>query len=428
MRERVINSIQGVIKKGAHYVILGSFCSKFAAFFGSMFLVRALTKSEYGILSYYENIYGYFMLAAGFGLSAGLLRYIIIVKESGEKKWLYSYAIRRGETYNAILVVLFVCVCLLYPHPQEFLNAKMAGVTLVLIIPFQYLISLSLSALRGLFDYALFASLSFLTSLCLIVARVVGAKLNGLYGSVLYRLAGEILCACVCVFIVFFLRFRGVQAKAPSGFVRSFNVYSIQIMFTDGLWALFMLNDVFMLSQLSGNATAIADYKIAYVIPANLSLISSSIGVFSAPYFTKKDSEGDTKWVKSNLRKLRLFTLLLMFCAAALCGLLAKPIIEILFGHQYLTCVPIFRVLLAASVINNGFRYTTANIYSAIGLQRKNLMIAGMGVIAQIIINSIAIPYYGAMGVAFGSVGVQFLMSAALSLGMRNYGSGASVD
>ena len=56
--------IETLKETGAFHVIVGSFMTKFASFFGSIFIVRLLTKSEYGILSYYENFMGYFFIFA----------------------------------------------------------------------------------------------------------------------------------------------------------------------------------------------------------------------------------------------------------------------------------------------------------------------------------------------------------------------------
>ncbi len=419
MKERIMNTIKKVMEKGAHYVIMGSFLTKFVAFFGSIFLVRLMSKLEYGILSYYENIYGYFLLAAGLGLAVGMLRYTVIAEQIEEKKTLYIYSMKRGELYNLILVIIFSAVCMLFPHPEEFRDSYVVGILLIVIIPFQYLLTLNLSILRGLFDYKSYAFMSLAASTIFILARVAGAKIYGLYGTVSFRLAAEILCAIGCVVFVYTKYFKSVLMNRNSILIKPLNTYSIQIMFTDGLWALFMLNDVFMLSQLSGDATMIADYKIAYVIPANLSLISSAIGVFAAPYFTKKDNEGDHRWVKKNLYKLEALTVGLMLVAIIFCMLLTRPIIMLLFGRQYLSCIPIFRILLISSLVNNGIRYTIANVYSAIGLQKKNLIIAGIGVISQIIINAVLIPDFGSTGVACGSVVVQIIMSIILILEIR---------
>lgn len=414
MIAKIIKSAKVAFRKGAQYIIIGSFLTKFVAFFGSVFLIRFLTKDDYGILTYYENFYGYFLLFSGMGFAYGLQRYIIISDSLPEKKGIYQYSIKRGECYNFLLFAVFSLLCVFYSHPAEFKSELFIGVILSAIIPFQYLLTLNLSALRGLFDYKAYAALAFFTSAFFVVCRVVGAIVAGLHGTVFFRLSAEFLCAILSTVYVHHHYFRSADKRLRRDMVKPLNAYSLQLMITDGLWALFMLNDVFLLSRLSGNATVVAEYKTASVIPGNLSLISAAIGVFVAPLFTKKENDADFKWVMSNFRSLQLITFGLVFVAVVFCMVFAKQIIVILFGSQYLEMLSAFRILLVSSLLNNGVRYTIANVFSAIGLQKRNLFVATTGVVLQVAMDLLLIPKYGLIGVSYSNVIVQFIMSAIL--------------
>ena len=105
---------KNLIKNGAGHVILGSFITKFITFFGSIFIVRFLTKSEYGVLSYYENILGYFCIFSGMGMASGILRYLILAETIEEKKGCYSMALKRGNTWNIALCVIGTAFCFFY--------------------------------------------------------------------------------------------------------------------------------------------------------------------------------------------------------------------------------------------------------------------------------------------------------------------------
>ncbi|MBP5587677.1 MAG: hypothetical protein J6X37_03020, partial [Treponema sp.] len=58
LKEKISISIQ----KGAFHIFAGSMLTRFISFFASIVVVRVLSKSDYGILSYYENLYNYFFL------------------------------------------------------------------------------------------------------------------------------------------------------------------------------------------------------------------------------------------------------------------------------------------------------------------------------------------------------------------------------
>lgn len=406
-----------LIKNGALHVILGSFLTKFVSFFGSIFLVRIISKSDYGVLSYFENFISYFTILAGLGLASGLSRYIVLADDVAMRKSCFNYALKRGSVWNIILVVIATIFMTLYPHPAAFRGYNHISIMLIICIPFVFLCNSSLSTLRALFDYKSYAFLAFTTSVFLILMRILGAAINGLNGAVLFRLLSEIICAVSCLICIFFKYFKIIEAnKLDSQFSNEMNSYSFQIMITDGLWAIFMLNDMFILGQMIGDLLIIADYKVAYVIPANLSILTNAIGIFVAPYFTRHEKENDWGWIKKNYKLLLAFTTLVMGVLTILCFISAVFLITLMYGKKYLSAVPIMRVLLLASFFNNGIRSAVANILSAMGMQKTNLFVAAGGIVLQILLDVLLIPIYGSKGVAFSSVLVYLFMGIILLL------------
>ena len=102
-----------------------------------------------------------------------------------------------------------------------------------------------------------------------------------------------------------------------------------------------------------------------------------------------------------------------------LCSVLAKPIITLIFGENYLSAVPIMRLLLIASFFNNGIRSSIANVLSAVGEQKLNLYVAGGGMALQVLMDCLLIPRFGGLGVAVSSVSVYIAMSLALGFIVR---------
>lgn len=409
------SKIKPLIDNGAFHIIVGSFCTKFVAFIGSYFLVRVLSKADYGILSYYENIVSYFAIFIGLGLSSGLLRFLILAKTNGEKKMCYERAIKRGTIYNLILLAACVLFCFLFKHPESFASYWFIGAGLAICAFMEFYVNSSLSSLRSSFKAKSYAVIAFITSALIIVARIAGALSFGLFGSVSFKIVIEILCAVFCVLFVYKTIFKGIK-KEPldKAFCREIDKYSLQVMFTDGLWAIFMLNDLFLLGQFIGDESILADYKVAYVIPANLSIMTYAIGVFIAPYFTKHEKEKDYNWVKKNCIKTTIITFFIMSVFTIVCFIFAEPFIVFLYTDKYISSVEIMRILLIASLFNNGIRQTIANILSAIGLQKANLIVAGIGIAIQVVLDIIFIPLWGSIGVAWSSVIVYFIMSMFL--------------
>jgi O-antigen/teichoic acid export membrane protein len=182
-------------------------------------------------------------------------------------------------------------------------------------------------------------------------------------------------------------------------------------MVTNGLWLLFYLNDIFFLGLLGSNLV-IADYKAAYIIPANLSIISVSIGVFISPYFIK--NENNHIWIRANFTKLILFISILMFSVSLIIWIFAHTIVSILYGEAYLNSINYMRLIVIGMFINSSMRYTISNLLSAMGHVRSNLLVSITGVVTQVLLLFLIVPKYSVTGLILVDIIVYFGMTVAL--------------
>lgn len=408
---KIKKSIKSLYDSGAFHITIGSFFTKFVAFFGSIFVVRLLSKEDYGILQYVENLYGYALVFAGLGLPFSILRYVIIA-DSNKKRVYLDYAIEHSLIRDFIICSILLLLNFFFPYPNNFGAAKKYIPILAILLPFQNLITNASYSLRSIFKTKEYAYVSFITSLLLIVGRIIGARIRGLSGVVWSRLIINALLSIVLVALVYRIFPSSKGERLTYKEKKDVNLYSLQYMASSGLWAIFMLNDTFFLSFFTNNPTLVAEYKVAYVLPGNLSLISTAIGIYVAPFFTKNENNID--WVKKKF-KITIVT------TGSIIGLLtigmiifAKPLIGFIYGESYLNIVPLMRILLLSAFLNSGFRYVTANLLAAMGKVKENLFVSIMGVILQLVLDVLLIPKYEAVGVAVASCIVFLVMSLAL--------------
>ena len=400
-------------EKGLAHIFAGSFLTKFIAFFGSILLVRSLSKFDLGVLSYLENKYGYVWIFAGMGLSNAILRFVVLEDELAGKKRFFLYAIKTGLLFNLALVVLASGINLIYPHKSEYQPYAWLLFFLLGSLPFQYFTDSVLSHERAMFENRRYMAFSLLISVSIISGKIIFGKLFGVKGAVFsqaftYVALGIILyCATSLKHYgkPLFFRVESIENK------KEVNTYSAQYMITNGLWAVFMLNDIFLLG-LYCSPEIVAEYRVAYTIPGCVSLISSSIGIFVAPYFVKY--EKDLAWVRSNYKKTMLGTAGFVGLVCLMIALLTKPLILLLYGEQYLSVSSVMRLLLVAAFFNCGLRYTTANILAAMGQIRYNLIVSAIGTLLQVGINLLVIPRYASYGVAVTSCFVYLFMALSL--------------
>lgn len=388
-----------VWQKGAIHIFTGSFLNKFVVFFGSIVIVRLLSKTEYGMLGYAENLYSFAFILAGVGISNAIMRYVVLAQTVEEKKAVFFFSSRLAFKFNIILVALLEIINFFYPHSEGFEACRVYIYIMLISLPFQYYVDNGLALERAMFSNKKYALLSLATSASIIISKLVGASAAGLIGVIVLGVAVNFTLSLIMKYTSENKYFNEVQLNAITKEKKHQIIsYSIQYMITNGMWTLFMLIDIFMLGKLSNNPTVIADYKVAYAWPANISIICAAIGIFIAPYFIK--NENNPVWIRKNYIRTFLLSFIFVGSAGLVMILLAKPLIYIYGGPDYYNIIPLMQILTIGSIINNGLRYTTANIFAAMGRIKFNMAVSMLGIVVQILLNLYMIPRLGMYGPA----------------------------
>lgn len=416
MRSKIY-AIKGKISKlystGALHITVGSFATKFVAFFGSIVVIKLMSKEEYGLMGYVENIYSYAFLLASMGLSFAILRYLVITEDSREKKQYFSYIITRSITINVIVATIMCLVALVFIFPENYARAKYLVPVVALLLPFQDLVNEDLYTIRAFFKNKLYAYAAFITSSLLIIGRIVGAVIAGVDGVLWSRVLLNSLFAVLGIFYIskhYFIKEKVPPLPKPKRLI--VNTYSIQYMITNGFWALFMLNDIFLIGTMLNNPAVLADYKVAYVFPGNISIFAAAIGIFVAPYFTK--NENNKPWIRKYFKKVFIISSVVVGTVALIIAVFASPLIRLIYGEQYLNTLGLMRVLLVAAFLNSGVRFTIANLLASMGEIRYNMIVSVSGILIQVVLDIILIPTYGVMAVAISNCFVFGAMAIVL--------------
>lgn len=412
------NAIQNKLKKlwkaGGFHVVFGNFLNKFVVFFGSLLIVRFLSKTEYGELSYIENLYNFVYIIAGFGLSNAVLRFIVLEKDLDKKQTIFYYLVKMAMTFNCGIVVMGCIINCYYPHAEKFEAVSGYIYIMLLMLPAQYFNDNNLTLKRAMFDNTNFAYFNCAYAILVIMGKCIGAYSAAILGVVIIGIVIQYMYA-IWIFICnkkkYFSRNKEKTVISTKK-KREILVYSFQYMITNGMWSLFMLVDIFLLGLLMEEPTAIADYKVAYAWPANISIVCSAVGMFVAPYFIK--GEEDSKWVRKNFKKTFILNFFAVSGISIIISIAAKPLIFIYGGVDYYNVIPLMRTILISSFINNGLRYMTANCLAAMGKIRANMIVSFIGLILQIALDLLLIPRFGFFGPAYSGIIVYVFMALVL--------------
>lgn len=407
----MIDKIRQLYNKGAFHIIFGTFATKFVAFFGSIVVVRLLSKEDYGLVGYVENIYSYAFVIAGLGLANAVLRYVVIAPANRKKSY-FNYIAKHSMVRNCVISAIIIVINFFVVYPEGFKEVKYLLPILALLLPFQDLVNDGLYSLRALFKNRQYALISFIVSASLILGRITGAIIDGSRGVIVSRVIINALFGIFLLLYVSRLFLPAEKEDLQKAEIREINTYSFQYMITNGLWMIFSLNDVFILGLFCSNPGVVADYKVAYVIPGNISIIANAIAVFISPYFTK--NENNLFWIRKNFKKVYLINALILAVVTLALFLFAEPLIIFLYGEEYKNVVGLMRTLLIAAYCNAGLRYITANVLAAMGKIKYNMLISFGGMVAQIVLDIIFVQGYQAMGIAAASCMVYFFMAVML--------------
>lgn len=410
----ISDTLKRLHEKGALYIMVGSFLTKLAAFLGSILIVRLLTKADYGVLTSLENIYTYAYVLAGYGLNNAVLRYMVLTDGEKEKKGVLTHALRSGTCFNIALIIVIVVGASVVLDDDGGPNILVLLAIMLLALPLQYAFESSSCSLRALFQNKHYALLSLGCVVVVWALRACGAASFGLEGAVASWPVAYGLMALVGLFLVFRRHLPAEDGKQPDAQLRkSMRSYALQYMITNGLWVLFLQNDILLINCITGSSEMVATYKVAYTIPTAMSIVTYAIGVFVVPYFVKH--ENDHKWVWRSYRKILLVVCLALGAISFFMALFSAPILDVFFGSQYVSADALMRLLIVSAFINNGIRFTAANLLAAMGKVKVNLIVSAAGMVLQLVSDTVLISLFGIMGAAYSSIIVYSAMAIAIT-------------
>lgn len=186
-----------------------------------------------------------------------------------------------------------------------------------------------------------------------------------------------------------------------SGFYKKIFKFSVWFIFTPAVYSLFMYTDRWMLTRLLG-----LSYAGIYSVGINFSGLIFTFGMMMGNILTPNLSES---WEHGNKEKAirvlnfatKINTLVLLSGAMAL-FLFRVPIVSILYGKEYMGCIPVINILLIFWLFNS-ILWTIGSYAHLIEKTYIRFVCSFVGLISNVALNYILIPKYGLMGAALAT-------------------------
>lgn len=407
-----MNKGKSLVRAGFFHVFGSSTINQIISFAYSIFIVRVISKSDYGVYVSAMNAYSMLVLFSGFGIASALLQLGSEHANHTEKARSYfSFSNRFGLTVNAIISFIVLLAGLFFPLPIQGSNqllALMALLPILQIIRDLQIINLRVNLRNRAFGYAN-------------TTNVVLTSVFTILGAWLFSAEGIIFGQYLVVIIMLMVLTLIMKAPFPvsgSALSRKERKDLLQVAgisaFNNALTQLLGLLGTLVLSLAVKDETMIASYKVASTVPFALNFIPASLMMFAYPYFARHKS--DRQWTVQNYRLITI-VIGLMNALIVLGGvLLAEPIIIIVFGSNYLDAVLPFRILMLSYFFTGTLHYIAGNLLVTQRKLKFNLLIGVLGSVSSTLLNVLLVPGLLSVGAALAQLLTSVLLGVLATL------------
>lgn len=369
-----------------HHVFFSFLIAKICGFLGSLVIIRLLPENEYGILSIVMSVCAIFLPFSGFGSNQILLRYGAI-SEKENKQNLSSYLFFKGIFNEIILIVIFVGISLFYAPKYEniiiiflFFGIRLMGFYLSNHIQTYYRIS-------GKND--IFAKVS--------NAINIGGFILLLVLTYLFKFYGYLLAIALIPYLsLFWLKKEMFSAKRivydNKKEIWRFGIFTAATsVISETLFSL----DVMLLGFLM-NENAVANYKVAILLPSNITVLAISFMQSDYPLLSKNYQ--NKNFLRSYIKNYYKIFIPICILILGFFYFFKDLLLKVFFGTNYSHNSNLMMILLLGFTFGMLSRNLFGNLLPAIGKIEVNTWVSILSLIILCVTAYFLVNTFGILG------------------------------
>lgn len=394
---RVWRLIRSLFSDGFFHIVGAGTLNKAMSTVLSIVLVRVLSKVDYGTYSFAFSIVSIFVLFNGLGATSAALQLCCeLSNEPSRSDAVFSYAYRVSALVGGAFLICIVGMAMFVPLS---IPASAPLLALYCLYPMlQQLCDIKIVRLRVQLKNKEYAFATNVQTVAMCAMSIIGSLLFGAAGLVVGQTASLALTYLWLCIRFPFRNESGGKRRLASGDKRQYWNISLISAFNNGISQALTLVGNLLIASLTANELMVSDYRVATTIPFALLFVPSAIVTYIYPHFVQhKDVRS---WTTRNFKLLvvgsagLMGTITLFFC------LFAEPIMELVFGDQYLDAVPAMRVLMIGFFLTATFRTPAGNLLVTQRRLVANSVIGVILVVVCIAASYLLIPPMGMIGAA----------------------------
>ena len=421
--------------RGSSLLLGGKFLSRGINMLVDVLIVRHLTQADFGAFAYALSIVTIVKIIATFGMDRAITRFVPIYQEQKEYKKMF------GTVFMvfAMMLTLGLAMALMLngfrTYAAEAFFSDQQALALLLIMIFLAPVQAVDESIIGLF--AVFASpkaiffrknvFGPLLKLGVVMLLIAGG------GNVFILAWGQLAVGVlvVLIYMVLLIRLMRPLAVRENFKLRSMTVpwrevlpFTIPLLSSDLMYLLMNQMDVVMLKYFQGILDVASLRAIQPIAKMNQTVLLS-FGLLFTPLAARMFARGDREGINKLYWHNAIWIAVASFPVFALTFSLARPITILLFEERYADSA-VFLALLSFGYYFNaalGQNGLTLKVY---GKLRYSVTLNIMAGFANLGINFLLIPRYGALGAAIGTTATLVLHNIFKQAGLR-LGTGISI-
>lgn len=364
------------------------------------YFAKVLSTSTLGVYFLFLAVVGMASILGDAGFTGATLKRISEQEDTSEffASGLFVVLVLSGLVAAGVLI--------LNTAIQEYFNADMAFL-IAIAVPARVLSGFLLAVIRAEHRIAQTAKYNVLRKFFWIIGSIAFVSLGiHSYGLIYSQIAAFLLVLCLAA----------IEINTP---IRTPSVEKIKSLYNYAKFGISAYLDSFLykwldvlLIGLFVTQAAVGVYEIAWRVSAAVMLFSSAIETTITPHVSTWDATGDHESIEQLVPDAIFWSMFLVVPSVVGVALLGEEILKYVFTADYSSGALPLLILMVGKLVESIDR-PIKQIIS--GMDRPNLRMRGAlaSIIANLVLNTLLIPYLGLLGAAIGTT-VSFAFSTVL--------------
>jgi O-antigen/teichoic acid export membrane protein len=414
--------------RGSSLLLAGRMLSLAVNFATQVLIVRYLSKADFAAFAYGLSLVALGESLAVLGLDKAISRFLPIYDEQRAYGKVVGTLVMVAGTVLSLGLAFLLLAFGLHGFASGELGGSSQAVAVILIL-------VCLSPIQALDDVLIgtFAVLArpgaiFLRKYVLAPGlRLAAIALIVLSRSGVQELAVGYVAAGalgVCVYLVLLVQalradrlLTHLHRRSLQFPVREVFGFALPLVTVDLLFVVMNTTNVWMLQRF-GSAGDVADYRVVQPAAHLNVLVMTSFALLFTPLAARLFARGDRTGIRELYWRTAAWIAVFSFPVFALTFASAHELVVALFGERYAGSAPILALLALGYYFNAalGFNGLTLRVY---GLVRYTVLISVAAAVANVALNLLLIPRYGAIGAGVGTCATLVLHNVLKQAGLR---------